>query len=540
MPRLRHPSLGWLALLLIATLGALLLLPTMRDGIGIWYDSVIYLAMAEVVQQSSVAHLVQTESSYFPPFSHFPPFYSILLALLGADPQTTAIGLNALLFALSIGLSGLLIHQTTDANWWATLGGAGVVALAVPMYRIHSFLLTEPLFLTLTLTTLWALGHALRVQQRGWLVLAGLTAGLAFSTRYVGLTLVLTGGLALLLCSQRSWRGRILDAALFGGLAVLPVSLWFIRNTLVTGRSTTSTLAIYPIGIRNIVQFLGTLGKWLLPVWLLGFLLGFDETVPPGIPPGIKLVLALVLFILLGSVLGGILLLNRHYPLQVRHRIQQHPVLLILLRFGIVYVTFVVFSRVFLYANIPFDTRLLLPLFPVLVIWGSVLAHAIWHALPPVSWPRWIRRAVVVGCGLFLLSHALQGTLWLRACYVGTSCPLGYNAPAWRTSETIAVIRTLPAYRPVYTNDAFVVSFYSKATVNWLPVKVLLFTGKPNPNYPAELAQLQRALNNQEAVLAYFDKVKNLFMPTPTELQTAGISLRLWRDTADGALYVAE
>jgi len=347
MPRLRHPLLGWLALLLIATLGALLLLPTMRDGIGIWYDSVIYLAMAEVVQQSSVAHLVQTESSYFPPFSHFPPFYSILLALLGADPQTTAVGLNALLFALSIGLSGLLIHQTTDANWWATLGGAGVVALAVPMYRIHSFLLTEPLFLTLTLTTLWALGHALRVQQRGWLVLAGLTAGLAFSTRYVGLTLVLTGGLALLLCSQRSWRGRILDAALFGGLAVLPVSLWFIRNTLVTGRSTTSTLGVYHIGLQDIGQFLGTLGTWLLPVRLLGL-----DTVLPGID-------AVLVLVLLGGGAGGVLLLNRHYPLQVRHRIQQHPVLLILLRFGIIYVAFVVFSRVFLYINIPFDLSLI-------------------------------------------------------------------------------------------------------------------------------------------------------------------------------------
>ncbi len=526
MPRLRHPSLGWLALLLIAVLGALLLLPNMRDGIGISPDSLAYLAMAKAVQQGGLPQLVQTGTS------HYPPFYGILLALPGFDPQTTAVGLNALLFTLSIGLIGLLIHQTTDANWWATLGGAGVVALAVPMYQTHIMLHTEPLFLTLTLTTLWALGHALRVQQRGWLVLAGLTAGLAFSTRYVGLTLVLTGGLALLLCSQRSWRGRIVDAALFGGLAVLPVSLWFIRNTLVTGRSTTSTLAIYPIGIGEITQFLNTLSAWLVPFGVR--LLGLDTVLP-----GIESVLVLVL---LGSGLGGVLLLNRHYPLQVRHRIQQHPVLLILLLFGTIYVAFVVFSRVFLYANIPFDTRLLLPLFPVLVIWGSVLAHAIWHALPPVGWPRWIQRAIVVGCVLFLLAYALRGTLWLRACYAGTGCYLGYNAPAWQTSETIAVIRTLPAQRPVYTNDPDAVRFLigTNMYVYALPTTILLFTDKPNPNYPAELAQLQRALDDQEAVIAYFDEVQNRSQPTPTELQTAGISLRLWRDTADGALYVAE
>lgn len=522
MVRLRQAPFLWLAL--IAVLGALLLLPNMRYGIGISPDSLAYLAMAEAVQQGGIVQLVQTGTI------HFPPFYGILLALPGFDPQTTAVGLHALLVALSIGLIGLLIYQTTDANLWATLGGAGVVAMATPIYETHIMLLTEPLFLTLTLTTLWLLGQAMREQQSRWLVLAGVTSGLGFSTRYVGLTLVLTGGLAVLICSQRTWRGRILDGLLFSGLAVLPVSLWLFRNTLVTGRSTTSTLAIYPIGMQEITQFLDTLSVWLVPFGVR--LLGLDTVLP-----GIERVLVLIL---LGSVLGGVLLLNQHYPLQVRQRMQQHPALLIVLLFGLTYVAFVVFSRVFLYSNIPFDTRLLLPLFPVLVIWGSVLTHAIWHALPPVGWLRWLRRAVVAGCVLFLLAYALRGTLWLRACYAGTGCYLGYAAPAWRTSETLAVILSLQAHHPVYTNQAYAMRFLSDATVYDLPIKITTLTGEPNPNYPDQIARLQQALDEQGAVLAYFDEAQTPHMPTLAELQAAGVSLRLWQDTADGALYVAE
>ncbi len=74
----RRSSIFWLGLVLVAALGALLLGTSLRNGIGITPDSLSYLAMAEAVRQGGLPQLVQTGTS------HYPPFYSILLALLGA------------------------------------------------------------------------------------------------------------------------------------------------------------------------------------------------------------------------------------------------------------------------------------------------------------------------------------------------------------------------------------------------------------------------------------------------------------------------
>lgn len=306
--------------------------------------------------------------------------------------------------------------------------------------------------------------------------------------------------------------------------------MWLVRNVLVQGRATTSTLAIYPLGMAEINQFLDTLSFWLLPFGVR--LLGLDTVLP-----GIERVLVLGL---LGSVLGGVFLLGRHTPLGLRARMQQQPVLAVLLLFGLLYLVFVVVARLGFYRNIPFDTRLLLPLFPVIVIWGSVLVHSVGTSLPPLGWLGGVRWLIVLVWVLVLLGSGLRGARWLSECAAARGCYRGYAGPAWQTSATIAAIRALDAHRPVYTNEVYAVRFLSTAPVYPLPEKVLAFTGQPNPHYAAELADLERALREQGAVLAYFDGLPAVHIPMLAELQAAGLSLRLWQATADGALYVGE
>ncbi len=457
-----------------------------------------------------------------------------------------------------------MIYQCTDTNPCAALAGAGLVAIAVPMYEPHILLHAEALFVSLALTALWALGQAVQQQYRSWLVLAGIAAGLGFATRYVGVTLVLTGGLAVLLFSRHTWRRRVLDGMLFGGLAVLPVSLWLLRNALVQGRATTSTLGLYPIEMKEISWLFGTLFRWLVPVPFTIEMTrqAMSERGLEWLVPSNRYIVAGVALAIIGSVVLTLVLLERHTPLRLRERTRQQPVLSVLAAFALIYIAFVVFARGFLYVNISFNTRILILLFPVLVIWGSVLAYAVWHNLPRAGWLGWARRAVMFGCVLLLLVYGLRATFWLRACYTGNGCNLGYNSPVWRNSETIAAIRALPDGWGVYTNDPFAVHFLTtdccharqnntndpfavhifltNDSVKPVPYRENLFTGHPNPTMENEIAAMQAALEQGTAVLAYFDLHRYRYMMTIEELEAAGVRLRLLQDTADGALYVAE
>jgi len=61
------------------------------------------------------------------------------------------------------------------------------------MIEVHSWALSEPLYMFLGLVGLWLLSVALSSGGKGSFVVSAVAVGLAFLTRYIGGTLVATG-----------------------------------------------------------------------------------------------------------------------------------------------------------------------------------------------------------------------------------------------------------------------------------------------------------------------------------------------------------
>ncbi len=97
------------------------------------------------------------------------------------------------------------------------------------------------------------------------LLASGLLAGLAASTRYIGVALVVSGTIVLLLaCAQRkaAWTQRLLPAVLFGAAGSLPIGLVLARNlaadgTLTGDRSSHDTGRSFPEAAGDLLGLFG-------------------------------------------------------------------------------------------------------------------------------------------------------------------------------------------------------------------------------------------------------------------------------------------
>src|SRR5947199_2924884 len=90
--------------------GALIILLMTPHGVGITPDSTVYLDAAASLSRGAGLN-VWSNAGELTPLTHYPPLYSSLLALLGKAGATLEVSarlLNAILFAITILLVGLI------------------------------------------------------------------------------------------------------------------------------------------------------------------------------------------------------------------------------------------------------------------------------------------------------------------------------------------------------------------------------------------------------------------------------------------------
>ena len=165
------------------------------------------------------------------------PFNPILIRLLGA--LTGDLERSAVAVSLGFGILGilgvfLLVREAWGereahlaALFWALLPNAVAYSADV---------LTEGQFLAFWVFTAWSGLVALKGRGRGWALLAGALAGLAYETRPEGTGIVLALGVALACLAWRDRRSgagrRVLQAALLGTgfLCMALPYLWHLRQ----------------------------------------------------------------------------------------------------------------------------------------------------------------------------------------------------------------------------------------------------------------------------------------------------------------------
>jgi Dolichyl-phosphate-mannose-protein mannosyltransferase len=400
-------------LLLLGFVAALAVLVTTRHGVGIDADSVAYVDLASHLRAGNGFALspgltTMADPHALRPTAHFPPLYPALLAAgeaTGLGAWTVTRWLGIVLAAVNAMLVGVVIRDA-GASWGRALVAVLLMVTAVDWLRVHSWALTEPLFLAGVVVTLGALARQIRVPSPRWLLAAGAAAGIAALTRYTGLALLATGALALAIWTPRPTARRLRDAAVFLGMGSLPLVAWHVRGLLVgaPGRP----LGMHPITPAQLRTGLDTISAWLLP-----------ET----IPAGVRVFVAAVALAALG------LLWRRLTVTQAGQALTRVVGLFVLC-----YLALLLATITFVYTNVPLDARLLVPLLVSAILVGWRLPDSAAPGTPA-------RRGLLAACWALVILAGVRAGAWVAAAEVED---LGYASRAWRQSAIVEAVRALP------------------------------------------------------------------------------------------------
>jgi hypothetical protein len=289
----------WLLVLaVVSILAGLWLWRLTERGIGVGSDSAVYFAGARNLLEGK--GFVWFGGDQLPrPINHYPPFYSLVLSVglsLGLPPEEAARLLNALLIAGNTFLVGLLAGLLA-ASWPAALLGALVFAVSEETLSVHSWAMSDGLYLFLSLVCVTSATWSLRQTERRLpRFLMWASAALALLTRYAGVGLMAVP-VAVTLYERRAHRRRLGVVAVWLTLAALPAIAWLARNTVLTGSATNRRSGLFPID----PGWWGEVGKVLESWFVPGRVTRWFEQA--SLPPGLAISLALLALIGLAALL---------------------------------------------------------------------------------------------------------------------------------------------------------------------------------------------------------------------------------------------
>jgi hypothetical protein len=500
---------------ILSVVGVLSLLFATKWGIGISPDGLVYIAGARNLLLGR-GYSEFTPTGELVPITHFPPLFSIMLALLGTvgiDLLEGARWLNALLFGANTLLVGILIYRSTGGSIWPSLFGSFLVLTSSNMLDTHSMALTEPAFIFFGFLGLSLLAAYIENLKPSLLVASSITIALAFLARYVGVALVVTGIIGLLVLARRTYYRRLLDCLVFGILSSLPMAVFVIRNHMVSGGASDMKMGFHPITFKHIGVGLDTVSCWLMP-----------EAIPFTIRVS-SLTAAAGLLAFLTLLLWSRRRSGGSDALKAKSMI--HTLLII---FILVFCATLVFFISFFDHDINFISRVLLP------VQASTIILVVCWVREIIRFAQRIRPlqvAFTVICIAFAVSYLVRGA---RLALIAHRDGKGFTSRAWRQSEILQKVRALPEGTRVYCNVPSVIYYLAGKPAFRIPIKFDLHTGSQNDRYQSELASLKEQLGSQRTVLVYLSNFSHGHLPSGDELKKA-LSLSLIETAVDGSIY---
>lgn len=497
----------------------LIVCATATYGTGISADSVEYVGVAHNLASSN-GFTTRTGE----PFVVQPPLFPLSLALMkvlfGIDPVDGARWFNALLAGLTAGLGTWILARCLQP----VLATAGVLALlfSQPQFEVSTYAWSEPLFNLLVLLFLATVIMRSNLGRKE-AALLGIVTALACLTRYIGYSLVVTG-VIVILAQRQKLKDRLLNSLIFGVIAVLPLTIWIVRNWAVSdtlfGPRVPSRYSLFD----NLYYMFRTIFGWFAPVMLV-------------LP---RMVIWSIVAILVACIVAVIALISRK-RITFREMLssQKFVRLLILILFMTVYCIILVTTAT-MTAYDEIGLRLLSPISIALIvaIFMSLEGGAKLLNIPRLT-RRNAHRVHLLASGFLLIVliilPMLQGMISvITKLDQGAG---GYNAKRWRESETIEFLRAsfLTETDEIYSNRPDAITFLTGFQANWMPSRTYY-----NSNQPAtDLSSLKGNWpRSPVAHILWFDDEGRPYFFSIQELETiANISLEV--QLVDGKIYEA-
>jgi hypothetical protein len=502
----------WLAgaIALACAIGIGLVLYATSLGVMIQDDSGTYLELARNVRDGQGLVEISPDGQRSP-LVVFPPLYPLALAagsIVRADPVEWSRYLNCVALACLIAIAGRIIWQQTRSRAAVALGLA-LLLTSRPVLGMYTRMLSETLFVPLTIAALWLIvGHGSAGGKGRWrLILAALLMAAAALTRYAGIVLVPLALAAILSARQRTWRARIIDAVLLLLIVGVAMETWALRsqsqNRPLGGRS----IMWHPPEISKVYGGLAATSAWISA-----------SEMPGGRIVGIAFTLACLAV-----------------PLVRRRRRGPCPLLGWLAIFVVAYVVFLLVSMTFFDALIPLNTRLLMPIYPPLLVLATAGALLIWDEVRASRWRAATALALLVLIAPVIVNAA--GTAhWAQARHRKGQ---GYLSAAWRESEIIAEVRKVPEATPICSNAPDAIYVLTGRRVYWLPTTQSRKRAQKNQRLGAAVAQMAQRLGPGGIIVYLAEVDRSDFIASPGDL-SGYLKLIKIKEVSDGQMYRIE
>ncbi|PYP78879.1 MAG: hypothetical protein DMD35_10355 [Gemmatimonadetes bacterium] len=369
-------------------------------------------------------------------------------------------------------------------------------AVSTTVLIAHSVALSEPLFIALLLGAMLCLSVALDSFESpgatggpSALALSGVLMGVATITRYAGIAFI--GGATIVILSRKrdAVRDRVIRAALFIVLSIMPLACWVLYNR-----------------VRGIT------GHWLVPPldWRPFQLIAL-------------VICAISLLVVMATMVRSGTSRIPNEPIAGRPSSRDDEwtppsasLATICVVSSVCYVAFLVVSKTFVDHAIDLDDRLLSPILPpTIALVTSSVALRLRH--PPArsrgSW-NLARTAVLIGGTLYFVSQALGSLRYARrARETGGHVEIAArNAPA-----LIQLSRELPRDARMYSNAPYVIFGVTGRMVRGLPLRRSSTSLRPNPQFDRDVMDIG-GQNGDHTYVLYFGSAADTDVVTAKEL----------------------
>lgn len=477
----RHPLFAsFLILSLLALSGIFLILYATPQGMGLFDDSIAYIAGARSILSGQGYREAWLASNQ--PVTHFPPGFSSVLALVGIsglDPLRGTRFVNALIFGANIFMLGIIGWRMTKSK---VIGGALAFLFLVngQLFRVHTTAMSEPLYIFFTLAAFISFWHYFSSGNNKFLVLSAILTAFAYLTRYAGLALLATFLVSLFILHP-TWRKRFTSIAIFLA-GFIPFALaWSIRNRMLADNATNRTLVYHPITTENIQLGIGNFAVFIFPVetWRREL---------SRIPDLFAVILAVLVLALLVWVASKGLKKFFNPATETPEILSFISTLYI---FG--YLASILSSMTLFDASTKFQLRIVAPMYVSLLIMLVYLGWWLWQKQKAIT--------ILLSLLIFSLSFWSFTDTFTQLRKGGQ----GYASFQWFDSDGMKYLTELPEGTRIYSNETAPVYLYTNRPGYVLPDLIDPVTGLPRGRFDEGVAELQADVLAGNAVLALFD-----------------------------------
>lgn len=414
---------------LIIVLGMFLVWYSTRWGAGLISDTFQYVASARNFAAGNGFSIPYGDGE-LEPMTKYPPMFSIILSLFefaGLSALQAARSVNIFLFGVNSFLVFISVRKLAGSYSFSLLASL-LFSISFVLIEVHSWALSEALYICLGLCAFLAVGRYFKELERNWLIVGALIAASVVLTRYVGLSLVLAV-MIVIFFTNLNIRRKVMDALLFGSIAVLPAALWTLRSYLLTSRLNDRLIGFHPLTTKNYTSALDVIFEWFLP--------------PSVVEGNEKLLLLLSGISLLGVLIYLSNVKKRPWSRIVNSLVIHNEMIALHVVYLFTYGATIIVSKTWVDADIGLSDRILSPMLVSLLILLAALLSYLWNNVERT-------RLAIALIAFGLTAYYLSGTV--------TSVPrfhqggIGIARRGWTRSEPIQSLRSYSSFS-FYTNS---------------------------------------------------------------------------------------